>query len=97
MIVSPFGDTIFTCSIPSVYAHSKRILNSFNNRNTNAATESFNAKQKAFRVQFRGVLDINFSSLESQKFLLEKKKEKQERNGDPPNFSREPFSIGLFT
>jgi transposase len=72
-------------------------LNSFNNRNTNAATESFNAKQKAFRVQFRGVLDINFSSLESQKFLLEKKKEKQERNGDPPNFSREPFSIGLFT
>ena len=76
MIVSPFGDTIFTCSIPSVYAHSKRILNSFNNRNTNAATESVNAKQKAFRVQFRGVLDINFSSLESQKFLLEKKERK---------------------
>ena len=76
MIVSPKGDTIFTRSIPSVCAHSKRILNSFNNRNTNAATESFNAKQKAFRVQFRGVLDINFSSLESQKFLLEKKERK---------------------
>ena len=38
------------------------------NRDTNAAAESFNAKLKDFRAQFRGVLDI-----ESLKFLHEKK------------------------
>ncbi|WP_367998021.1 transposase, partial [Butyricimonas virosa] len=39
---------------------STRILNFFNNRSTNASAESFNAKLKAFRAQFRGVLDIKF-------------------------------------
>lgn len=36
------------------------ILNYFDNRSTNAAAESFNAKIKAFRAQFRGVRDVNF-------------------------------------
>lgn len=36
------------------------ILNYFNNRSTNASAESFNAKIKAFRAQFRGVRDVNF-------------------------------------
>jgi len=36
------------------------ILNYFDNRSTNASAESFNAKIKAFRSQFRGVNDINF-------------------------------------
>lgn len=36
------------------------ILNYFDNRATNAAAESFNAKVKAFRLQFRGVTDIPF-------------------------------------
>lgn len=36
------------------------ILNYFDNRSTNAAAESFNAKIKAFRSQFRGVRDVNF-------------------------------------
>ncbi|WP_239758806.1 transposase, partial [Tenacibaculum finnmarkense] len=31
------------------------MLNYFNNSNTNASAESFNAKIKAFRAQFRGV------------------------------------------
>jgi len=31
------------------------IVNYFENRSTNAAAESFNAKIKAFRAQFRGV------------------------------------------
>lgn len=44
----------------SIYAHSERILNFFNNRSTNASAESFNAKLKAFRSQFRGVTDICF-------------------------------------
>ena len=32
----------------------------FDNRSTNASAESFNAKVKAFRAQFRGVRDIPF-------------------------------------
>ncbi|MGL5788131.1 MAG: transposase, partial [Bacteroidales bacterium] len=31
-----------------------------NNRSTNACAESFNAKIKAFRADFRGVRDIKF-------------------------------------
>lgn len=40
--------------------HYDTILNYFNNRATNASAESFNAKVKAFRSQFRGVRDIPF-------------------------------------
>ncbi|WNH11025.1 ISL3 family transposase [Thalassobellus suaedae] len=36
------------------------ILNYFINRSTNASAESFNAKIKAFRAQFRGVKNIEF-------------------------------------
>ncbi|MEF2751819.1 MAG: transposase, partial [Muribaculaceae bacterium] len=36
------------------------IVNYFERRLTNAAAESFNAKIKAFRTQFRGVGDIKF-------------------------------------
>ncbi|MEG0807903.1 MAG: transposase, partial [Alistipes sp.] len=36
------------------------ILNYFDHRSTNASAESFNAKIKAFRAQFRGVRDIPF-------------------------------------
>ena len=36
------------------------ILNYFKNRSTNASAESFNAKIKAFRAQFRGVRNIEF-------------------------------------
>nr|WP_286390272.1 transposase [Myroides marinus] len=38
----------------------KTILNYFDNRSTNASAESFNAKIKAFRAQFRGVRNIDF-------------------------------------
>jgi len=40
--------------------HYKNILNYFDNRSTNASAESFNAKIKAFRTQFRGVRNIQF-------------------------------------
>ena len=40
--------------------HYETILNFFVNRATNAGAESFNAKVKAFRAQFRGVADIPF-------------------------------------
>lgn len=44
----------------SIQTHYLTILNFFNNRSTNAAAESFNAKIKAFRASSRGVRDINF-------------------------------------
>jgi transposase len=40
--------------------HYKNILNYFDNRSTNASAESFNAKIKAFRAQFRGVRNVDF-------------------------------------
>ncbi|MGK0253660.1 MAG: transposase, partial [Mariniflexile sp.] len=44
----------------TIQIHYETILNYFNNRSTNASAESFNAKIKAFRTQFRGVRDIPF-------------------------------------
>lgn len=40
--------------------HNQTIINYFNARSTNAAAESFNAKIKEFRRQFRGVVDVKF-------------------------------------
>jgi transposase len=42
------------------YSHYPEILNFFDNRNTNASTESFNAKLKAFRASLRCVAEIEF-------------------------------------
>ncbi len=44
----------------SIQIHYKTILNYFNNRSTNASAESFNAKIKEFKAQFRGVRDVPF-------------------------------------
>lgn len=44
----------------TIQIHYETILNYFNHRSTNASAESFNAKIKAFRTQFRGVRDISF-------------------------------------
>ena len=44
----------------SIENHYLSILNFFNNRSTNAAAESFNAKIKAFRATSRGVRDTTF-------------------------------------
>ena len=44
----------------SIQMHYDSILNYFNNRSTNASAESFNAKIKEFRAQFRGVRDVKF-------------------------------------
>lgn len=58
--VTDSGFDTFNSIAASIYTHSDRILNFFNNRSTNASAESFNAKLKAFRAQFRGVRDIKF-------------------------------------
>jgi transposase len=44
----------------SIMNHYQTILNYFDNRSTTASAESFNAKIKAFRSQFRGVRNVAF-------------------------------------
>lgn len=50
----------FKSVIETMQNNYQTIVNYFENRSTNAAAESFNAKVKAFRSQFRGVRDIPF-------------------------------------
>ena len=58
--VEDFGDEGFNKVIETFENHSYTIINYFVDRLTNASAESFNAKIKAFRSQFRGVGDIKF-------------------------------------
>ena len=58
--VTNLDNNIFNTACRSIMNHMDKILNYFDNRNTNASAESFNAKLKAFRSQFRGVKDIKF-------------------------------------
>ena len=55
-----FGDDGFSKVIETFENHNATIVNYFEDRLTNASAESFNAKIKAFRTQFRGVGDIRF-------------------------------------
>ena len=55
-----FGDDGFSKVIETFENHYATIVNYFEDRLTNASAESFNAKIKAFRTQFRGVGDIRF-------------------------------------
>lgn len=52
-------ETFYT-SANTLKANFTNILNFFNNRNTNANAESFNAKIKLFRANLRGVTDTTF-------------------------------------
>lgn len=54
------GFKAFNTVSRSIQSHYKTIVNYFENRSTNASAESFNAKIKAFRSQFRGVRSIEF-------------------------------------
>lgn len=58
--VTESGFHSFNTISATFYSHYPEILNYFDNRSTNASAESFNAKIKAFRSQFRGVRDITF-------------------------------------
>lgn len=58
--VSKLAGNAFQTVIDTFTNHYDTILNFFVNRQTNAGAESFNAKVKAFRSQFRGVADIPF-------------------------------------
>ncbi|MDG1146861.1 MAG: transposase [Crocinitomicaceae bacterium] len=51
---------ILSGSFPRFSERLCKMLNYFENRSTNASAESFNAKIKAFRSQFRGVRNVAF-------------------------------------
>lgn len=58
--VEASGFKAFNTVANSISLNYQSILNYFDNRSTNAAAESFNAKIKAFRRQFRGVRNVEF-------------------------------------
>jgi len=58
--VEKAGFKSFNTVSRSIQNHYQTILNYFERRSTNAAAESFNAKIKAFRSQFRGVRNVSF-------------------------------------
>lgn len=58
--VEAFGNNEFNKVLETFENHNTTIVNYFERRLTNASAESFNAKIKAFRTQFRGVGDIKF-------------------------------------
>ena len=61
-ILAHFSISIYTFGrvARSIQTHYLDIINFFERRATNAEAESFNAKIKAFRAQFRGVRDRAF-------------------------------------
>lgn len=58
--VGESGFKNFNILLNTITFNYQPILNYFDNRSTNASAESFNAKIKAFRSQFRGVRKIDF-------------------------------------
>nr|WP_323670665.1 transposase [Galbibacter sp. EGI 63066] len=58
--VEESGFKSFQTVANSITLNYRSILNYFINRSTNASAESFNAKIKAFRAQFRGVKNVEF-------------------------------------
>ena len=58
--VEQSGFKAFNTIVNTITINYRSILNYFINRSTNASAESFNAKIKAFRAQFRGVKNVEF-------------------------------------
>ncbi|WP_108869368.1 transposase [Aquimarina aquimarini] len=58
--VEQTGFKAFNTIANTITINYRSILNYFINRSTNASAESFNAKIKAFRAQFRGVKNVEF-------------------------------------
>lgn len=65
--VDKFELKSFSTIAKTIQNNYEYILNYFDNRSTNASAESFNAKIKALRSQFRGVKDISFFLFRLQK------------------------------
>ena len=58
--VEKSGFKSFATIMNTIRINYQGIVNYFENRSTNASAESFNAKIKAFRSQFRGVSNVTF-------------------------------------
>jgi transposase len=58
--VEEAGFHSFNVIAATFYEHYDDILNFYNNRSSNAAAESFNAKIKKFRASLRGIVDEKF-------------------------------------
>jgi len=58
--VEEAGFHSFNVIAATFYEHYDDILNFYNNRSSNAAAESFNAKIKSFRASLRGIVDEKF-------------------------------------
>lgn len=58
--VEKSGFKTFNTIMNTISLNYESILNYFDNRSTNASAESFNAKIKGFRTQFRGVKNTEF-------------------------------------
>ena len=58
--VEKAGISSFNTIARTIQNHYITILNYFDNKSTNASAESFNAKIKALRSQFRGVRNVSF-------------------------------------
>ena len=58
--VMPWTSPRDTFIAATFYEHYDDILNFYNNRSSNAAAESFNAKVKSFRAALRGIRDEKF-------------------------------------
>ncbi|WP_165305029.1 transposase, partial [Pedobacter sp. SYP-B3415] len=59
-LVERAGIKAFGTVSRTIQNHYQTILNYFDRRHTNASAESFNAKIKALRAQFRGVRNVEF-------------------------------------
>ncbi|HAO14654.1 MAG TPA: transposase [Tenacibaculum sp.] len=58
--VKDSGIKAFNSVADSISINYMSILNYFDNRSTNASTESFIAKLRVFKAQFRGMKNIEF-------------------------------------
>ena len=58
--VKTFGSDAFNTTADTIRDREDEVLNYFINRATNASAESLNSKIKQFRVQLRGVIDVDF-------------------------------------
>lgn len=58
--VIDFENDAFNTVSATIYQREDEVLNYYIYRSTNASAESLNAMIKSFRVQLRGVIDVNF-------------------------------------
>lgn len=71
--VEKFGENNLNRVIDTFENHNVTIINYFEERLTNASAESFNAKIKALRSQFRGVGDIKFLCTDLLSYMRNRK------------------------